>query len=186
MSEPKWTSSEVLAFTERDGPGQPPPAPRRWTALTLAGTLGVVFTAVMFTDTLCPEHRAWVNSLAVIALATSIVAIVGLLRDWAGATLLTTFAASLGVSMGLIDTLHSPTRGRFVALAFGVVTVIAALLSTHAIRLWRWDRRMHRTLRPLDATAAARPMPTVAEPAPPVAPSMPAPPRAEQAVHSDS
>jgi hypothetical protein len=183
MSESNWTSSEVLAFTERDGPGQPPPAPRRWTALTLAGTLGVVFTAVMFTDTLCPEHRAWVNSLAVVALASSVVAIVGLLRDWAGATLVTTFAASLGVSMGLIDTIHSPTRGRFVALAFGVVTVVAALLSTHALRSWRWDRRMRAALRPLEVPSTASAPPPVAVPALPATTHAE---RAEQAVNADT
>jgi hypothetical protein len=164
MPQQQWTSSEVLAFTEHEGPGHPPPAPRRWTAITLAGTLGVVFTGMMFTDTLCPEHRAWVNSLAVVALAASVAAIVGLLRDWAGATLLTTFAASLGVSMGLIDTIHSPTRGRFVALAFGVITVVAALMSTYAIRLWRWDRKVRRSLQPV-AMPRLAPEPARDEPA---------------------
>src|SRR3954453_22541188 len=117
MSKEQWSSSEVLAFTERDGPGRPPEAPKRWMALTVAGALGVVFTGVLFTDTLCAEHRAWVEGLATVALAGIVVAIVGLLRDWAGPQIIPAVSASLGVSMGLIDAVHSPPRGRLVALA---------------------------------------------------------------------
>jgi hypothetical protein len=153
MADREWTSSEVLAFTERDGPGNPPPAPRRWTAVTLAGALGVVFTGMLFTDTLCPEHRAWVSGLALTALFGAIVAVIGLLRDWAGAAIITTLTAGIGVSIGLIDTIHSPTRGRFLALTFAVITVAAAMLCTQYVRVLRWDRKVHRELRPLTTPA---------------------------------
>lgn len=155
MADRAWNSSEVLAFTERDGPGNPPPAPRRWTAVTLAGAMGVVFTGMLFTDTLCPEHRAWVSGLALTALFGAIVAVVGLFRDWAGAAVITTLTAGLGVSIGLIDTIHSPTRGRFIALTFGVITVAAAMLCTQYVRILRWDRKVRRELHPLEAPVDA-------------------------------
>jgi hypothetical protein len=179
MAERTWTTSEVVAFTERDGPGRPPAAPRRWTALALAGALGVVFTCVLFTDTLCPEHRAWVDSLATVAAMGAVIAVVGLWRDWAGAPVITALTAGLGVSMGLIDTVHSPTRGRFVALAFGVVMVVAALSCTQYVRMWRWDRTLRRELpspRPVPTATPATPTPATPTPAAPSTRSMLPPP----------
>ncbi len=136
----EWRSGEVLAFTEREGPGRPPSGPSRWVTGTLAAVLGVTFIGVLGSDSLCPEHRAWVQALAGFAFFGVGAALVALWRGWAGAPLLTLVASLAGVVIGLLDTVHSPTRGQFVALGFALSAVLAASMTWRAQRLVRWDR----------------------------------------------
>lgn len=139
-NQSEWHSGEVLAFTEREGPGRPPAGPSRWMTGTLAGVLGVTFAGVFSSDTLCPDHRAWVQALAGVAFFGVVAALVALGRGWAAAPLLTLVASVPGIGIGLLDAVHSPTRGRLVAVGFAVVTVLAARMTWRTWRLARWDR----------------------------------------------
>lgn len=171
-----WRQSEVLAWTEGDGPGRPPKGPNRTVSLALAGTLGVIFAGIMASDTLCPEHRAWVVGLGTAAIAGTVLAIAGLLRGWAMAPFLTLGAAGAGVAVGILDAAHSPTRGRLLTLGFAVVCLGAAALAARALTLARWDRALADSLRPVtsDQTAPGEAAPDQSAPAPGAAP-LPAP-----------
>lgn len=155
----QWRAGEVLAFTEREGPGRPPEGPSGRSVGVLAAVLGVTFVGLLSSDTLCPDHRAWVQALAGAAVFGVGAAFVALWRGWAAGPLLTLAASLSGVAIGLLDAAHSPTRGRLVALGFGVATVLAALLSWRAHRLARWDR----------AAVAARQIDDDDRPGPPAA-----------------
>ena len=156
-----WRQGEVLAFTERDGPGRPPAGPSGRSTAILAGVLGVTFLGLVSSDTLCPDHRAWVQGLAGAAFLTVCAAFVGLARGWAAGPLLTLLAGGAGVAIGFIDAVHSPTRGRLVALGFAVAMVLAAAMTWRAHRLRRWD-------------ASLTPGATAAPVAPPAAAAAPA------------
>ncbi len=156
-SQRAWASGPVLAWTEREGPGRPPAAPRRALCIGLAATLGVTFLGMLGTDALCPEHRAWVQGLAGLAVVGIVASIVGLVRGWPSAGLLTLLSAGAGVAIGFLDAAHDPTRGRMIALAFGVVAVLASWLAFRGLRLLRWDRSVAASLRsPLDAPVPQR------------------------------
>ena len=107
---------------------------------TLIGVLGATFFGVISTDTLCEEHRVLVEALATVAMICLPVALVGLWRGWAAAPVITLAASVLGISMGLIDAIHSPTRGALVAIGFGMATTLAALATVRSFQLSRWER----------------------------------------------
>ena len=146
MGRGEWHSGEVLAWTEREGPGRPPAGPRRSLSVGLAATLGVVFAGMISTDTLCPEHRAWVQALGSVAMIGVVVAAIGLFRQWAVAPFLTLVSALAGVGIGFIDAAHSPTRGQAIAIAFAAVSVGALWLALRQVPLVRWDRAVRRGL----------------------------------------
>jgi hypothetical protein len=173
MADQQWRSDELLAWTERDGPGRGPRGPQRRAWLLVAGTLSVVFMGLMSSESLCPEHRLWVLLLGGASFIAAGTAIVGLLDGWAGAPLLTLVSALGGVGVGLIDTIHAPTRGRLTALGFAVVFVGAACLVIRQERQLRWDRRVSASLRPLPVDASA----VVASTAPAEPANVPARPR---------
>lgn len=149
MTQQRWRSDEVLAWTEGDGPGRPPRGPNRVAWLAMSATLAAIFIGVTMTDTLCPEHRAWVQALGSLALLGSVLSIIGLARGWASAPLTTSFAAVAGVAIGLIDAIHSPTRGALLAVAFGVVAVGGAWLAIRQAAFLRWDRQVRSQLAPV-------------------------------------
>ena len=134
-----------IAWTEREGPGRPP-VPNRPLAVAVAGVLATVFSAMLFTDTLCPEHRAWVQALAAVAMVGIVVAVVGLVRQWASAAAWALGSAACGVAIGVLDAAHAPGRGRLIAAAFAVVAVAAAALVVQHLRLGRWAARLERTV----------------------------------------
>jgi predicted lysophospholipase L1 biosynthesis ABC-type transport system permease subunit len=107
---------------------------------TLVGVVGVTFVGLLSSDTLCPDHRAWVQTLAGIGFFVMVAALVSLVRGWAAAPALTLVASALGVAIGLLDAVHSPTRGRLIALGFGLALTVAAVASTRVMRLRAWDR----------------------------------------------
>lgn len=137
-----WRSGEVLAYTEHEGPGRPPAASPTWLMGSLVGVVGVTFAGMLSSDTLCPDHRAWVQTLAGIGFLAMVGALAGLVRGWAAAPLLTLLASSLGVAIGLLDAVHDATRGRLIALGFGFAFFLAAVASTRLMRLRAWDRRV--------------------------------------------
>jgi hypothetical protein len=166
MAQSEWRRGSLVAYTEGDGPGRPPVAGARWAWIALAGALTAGFVGMMSTDTLCPEHRAWVDLIATAALVTTACAVVGLTRGWTGAPILASAAALGGVAIGLLDAVHDPTRGRLIAVAFGVIAIGAAAVALRAVRVTWWERsRLDAALEPpamgtrLEATepAAAEP-----------------------------
>lgn len=157
-----WKSGEVLAWTEGDGPGRPPQGPGKAIPFALAGVLSVVFVGILSSDSLCPDHRAWVQGLGTVGLIGTVLAVIGLVRGWAMAPLLTLTAASTGVVIGFIDAVHDPTRGRLIAAGFAVVCFGAIALALKSISLRAWDRSLRQSLRPVDAP----PGPEAGAPAP--------------------
>ena len=144
-----WRSRELLAWTDRDGPGRPPRGPAGVLTGSLAVSLAVAHGGMLFSDTLCPEHRAWVFGLAGAALVAAGFAVVGLLRGWATSAILTVVAALCGVAIGVIDAAHDASRGQLIAVTFGVVAVAGAFLALWHLRLHRWERRTVAALAPL-------------------------------------
>jgi hypothetical protein len=165
MGRGEWNSNEVLAWTEREGPGRPPAGPRRSLSVGLAATLGVVFAGMISTDKLCPEHRAWVQALGSVAMIGVLVAAIGLFRQWAVAPFLTLVSSLAGVGIGFIDAVHSPTRGQLIAIAFAAVSVGALWLALRQVPLIRWDRSVRRGLRSVAVDLPSEGAPTPASPA---------------------
>ncbi|HZM37763.1 MAG TPA: hypothetical protein VFB94_01550 [Acidimicrobiales bacterium] len=128
--------------------------------MVLAATLATLLTGMMSYDTLCSEHRGWVVLLGVLGFMGTAAAIVGLVQARALAPLITVFVSLMGVSIGLIDAVHDPTRGRLIALGFGVAAGLGALLTARAVPLALWDWRVRRRLEP---EPAPRPDPEVVE-----------------------
>ena len=128
----EWRTSRAVAFTESDGPGRPPKGPSRGIAIGLSYAMVAVFIGMLSADSLCPDHRAWVQGLGVAAFLAAIASVVGLARGWGFAPALTVLAATAGVAIGLLDAVHEPTRGRLLALAFGAVGLAAAVVAVRA------------------------------------------------------
>lgn len=145
-----WKTGDLLAYTEREGPGRPPSASPTWMMGTLVGVVGITLVGLLSSDTLCPDHRAWVEALAGIGFLAIVGSLIALVRGSATAPLLTLLASSLGVTIGLLDAAHSATRGRLIALGFGVALVLAAMASLRAARLRHWDQQVAANLRPVD------------------------------------
>jgi hypothetical protein len=142
-----WRRGEVLAYTESDGPGRPPSGSPTWVMGTLVGVLGVTSFGLISSDTLCAEHRAWVEYLATVGITVMVWAFVSLLRGRSSAPVLTLLASSLGVAIGLVDAVHEPTRGRVIALAFAMTLAGSATLLVRSAKLRRWDQTVSRSLR---------------------------------------
>lgn len=141
MGEQKWVRSDTYGWADRDGP-RPPAAPNAFVVGGLGGTLAVTLAGILGTDTLCPEHRVWVQSLASVALAFSVAAVVQVLRREASAVWFAGIGSVLGVAIGVIDAVHAPERGRLVALGFGLAAVASLGLAARMWRLRVWDREL--------------------------------------------
>ena len=137
-----------MGWTGRDGVGSPPRGPGRVAPGLLAGTLAVVLTGMTSYDTLCAQHRSWIVMLSVVGVMGTVAAIVGLVQARALAPLFTVFVSLTGVSIGLIDTVHDPSRGRLIVLGFGATAVLGALLTARAVPQALWDRRVRHRLEP--------------------------------------
>jgi hypothetical protein len=148
MRRARWRSDGLIAWTEREGPGRPPAGPSRAVSTALGIGLAAVFTGILFTDTLCPEHRTWVQALASVAFVGTIVAAVGLIKRWAIAPPMALMVTLCGVSIGMLDAAHSAGRGRAIAAAFSLLALAAAVLLWRQFALVRWDRSVRRTIAP--------------------------------------
>lgn len=182
MGGTEWKQGEVLAWSRHDGPGDAPRAPGRWLLGGVAGALSVTFVGIVGSDTLCPDHRAWVQMLGSVALVTSVVAVAQVLRNQASAALLALVAAGLGVAIGLLDAVHSPTRGSLILLGFAVAAVGSAIVSFRLLRLGAWDQRLAVAHRAPDVGPVARTSPTAADGAR-SEPARPVIGQAEEAAH---
>ena len=148
MSAPQWRHTEVLAWTEHDGPTRSPDGSGRTSSVLLAAALGGLLVGVLSIDTLCAEHRAWVRGLGTAAIVGVIGAAIALLRDSPTAPMLCLFSAAAGIGIGAIDATHNRTRGQIIVVAFAVVLLGAALLVARLHRLRRWDASLRRATQP--------------------------------------
>lgn len=136
---PHWRSGEVLAYTEREGPGRPPRGPSIVTTGSLAVSIGVTVIGLLSNDQLCSTHRVVVQVLASVVVYGAVTAIVGLVQGWPSAPLATLIACLAAVVIGGIDVLHSATASRFVVVSFGAVAAVAAGLAWRSRLMARWD-----------------------------------------------
>lgn len=137
--------------------------------------LAGVFATILFTDTLCPEHRGWVVALGSAAIVGSVFASVANLRRWAIAPVFTLVVTLLGVAMGLLDAVHAAERGQAIAAAFGALSLVAVWMVWQQTKSIAWDREVHRlaTREALeDGVSAASPMSDTATAARPPAASL--------------
>jgi len=125
---------------------------------------------VLFTDTLCPEHRFWVQLFGTAAIVSAVASVVGLLRGWPIAPVLTCISAALGVVIGVIDMVHDPSRGALVAAGFAAAFLVSVLLLAGERHAQRWDRSVEgatpRTAAIEDLELALAEHDVVGEPAP--------------------
>ena len=167
-----FRSTETIAWTERDGAGRAPWAPGTavWASVGIA--LSSVLGVILFSDTLCPEHRAWVQTLGVVSILLAGASLVGIARHSSWAPVTTIAAACGGVGIGLIDAVHAPGRGWLVAGLFALVAFGAAILASRQLALQQWERRAVRPLlAPATPDAAVAPVAEVATEAAAEAPS---------------
>ncbi|MGH8775718.1 MAG: hypothetical protein ACRDWI_11265 [Jiangellaceae bacterium] len=141
-----WRSDGVVAWTDRDGPGRPPAGPGPGLTTALSAGLAILFSAFLFTDLLCPEHRIWAQGLGSVAMFGAIVAAIGLARGWASAAFIALPTTVCGIAVGLIDSVHAAERGRIVAVAFALLTLGAIWLMWRQVVLLTWDRSVRRSL----------------------------------------
>lgn len=139
MADQQWTSTEVLAWSRADGPDRSTGGPSRWVLGAVGATLAVTIAGILATDTLCPEHRLWVQTLATLAIVLSITSVVQIMRAQASAGLFALGASVLGVAIGLIDAVHAPERGQLIAAAFGFAALASAGISLRIRALRNWD-----------------------------------------------
>lgn len=146
MRRTTWHSDGLVAWTEQEGPGRPPAGVNPAVTTALGVGLGAVFAAIFFSDALCPEHRAWVQMLATVALVGTIVAAVGLIRRWAVAPVVALIVTLCGTAIGILDAFHSAARGRAIAGAFALLAFGAMVLLLKQLALWRWDHSVRQSL----------------------------------------
>jgi hypothetical protein len=119
--------------------------------------LAVTFVGVMASDSLCPEHRAWVMAIATLSVVGVLCAFVALALGWASAPVLTFVSSIGGVAIGVLDAAHDPTRGVLIASGFAATAVLAGALAWRAYSLRRWDRTAAVATAPPDALSALEP-----------------------------
>jgi hypothetical protein len=141
-----WQTSGTVAWTKRDGMSPPPKGANPWLLGAIAITMCGVWVGMIATDALCPDHRLWVQTLASVALVGSVAAIAGLLLQWSWATWMAFGSAVVGIAIGFIDTIHDPTRGALISLAFAVVAVLLVVASVPQARSALWPRRASRDM----------------------------------------
>lgn len=142
--EPMWRSGEVLAYTEREGPGRPPRGPSIVSTVSLAVSMGIALIGLLSNDTLCPTHRVVVEVLAGVVVYGVVAAMIALFQAWSSAPLTTFIACLAAVAIGVIDAAHSTTLSRLIVVSFGAGATVAAALAWRARLLARWDPALRR------------------------------------------
>lgn len=137
----RWRSTPAIAWTQAEGPGNAPIS-ATWPWFATAATLGVAFTAILFSDSLCPQHQVWIDVLCTTALVFTIAAITGLVRGWSVAPFLALAASAMGVAIGALDAVHSPVRGAIVVVGFAAAQTLGAYLAYRQLKLVKWDRQL--------------------------------------------
>lgn len=139
----RWHQTESVAWVSHDTPAPPPVS--RAARFALAGSLGATVAGMLFTDTLCPEHRNWVLAIGSVAIVAAVAAVVALVRaSWVAMPLALGSAAG-GVGIGIIDIAHDAQRGTVVAICFAVLAFVAGVLVAGDLRRLEWDDRLRRS-----------------------------------------
>ena len=160
QQQQQWRSGEVLAWSEGDGPGRPPVA-SRWIIGGVGIALTATLTGILATDALCPDHRAWVQTLASVAIFSAAVAVVQVLRGQPSAVVFALVSSVLGVAIGMIDAIHDPGRGMLISLGFAVAGVGSVIVAFRMQHLARWGAELSnahlapRDLAPVDDARVA-------------------------------
>ncbi len=150
-----WQQSERLAWVGHDTPA--PPRVGRGIRLALAAVLGTAVAGMLATDTLRPDHRAWVLTLGTIGIGAAATAFVALLRaSWISMPL-TLGGAVAGISIGIIDMAHDPTRSTMIAVGFAAISAVALALVIADVRRSEWDRSLRPMPQPTGSARTASP-----------------------------
>ena len=144
-----WAHGARFAWTERDGPGRAPSAPGAATVGSLGAVLLGTSIAMLVTDTLCPEHRAVVVALGVVAVGGSIASGIALLAGRPFAPSFALLSALCGMAIGVIDMLHVPVRGLLLTTLFGIAAALALWMVWRAAEAEAWSRRVDEHLAPV-------------------------------------
>jgi thiol:disulfide interchange protein len=91
-----------------------------------------------------------VQTLGTVALVAAVWAIVGLVGQRSWAVLAALASALFGIAVGVIDMVHSQTRGAILSIAFAVVAVGVLVAAVPVLRSALWMRRAERQLAPVD------------------------------------
>jgi hypothetical protein len=121
--------------------------------------IGCVLSVVFFADSMCPEHRLWIELLGGMGIVLGITACVALVRGSASAPLLTLASAVAGMGIGMVDTAHDHVRGSIVLAGFLIVGALTAWPLFIEFRSARWARHGARALAPVNGPR----MPDVAD-----------------------
>jgi hypothetical protein len=113
----------------------------RWFFGAIALSMAGVWIGMLATDALCPDHRMWVQTFGTVASVSAVASIFGLASQRFWAPLAALASALLGIAVGFIDAVHSPTRGALISIAFAVVSVVVLVASVPQLRLALWLRR---------------------------------------------
>lgn len=152
----EWNSSETLAWTEHDGPGAPPSYP--WAAMTgVAASLLAGSVVMMVGDSLCPEHRMWIQGLAGLAVVGSVASAIALIRRRVTAAYWAVIPAVCGIAIGVIDASHDPGRGQLIVVIFTAITIVAVLIALRTASVARWARRVEEQMIVSDIVTSAPP-----------------------------
>lgn len=138
----QWRQSELVAWTDRDGPERAPRGAPRWLWAATGAAIATSTTVVLATDSLCPEHRTWVQVIGSLAIVGALVSLVSLARGWSSTPLFTMASASLGVCIGLIDLVHEPVRGMAVTSGYVGALVLSWWIARRELATARWARRL--------------------------------------------
>lgn len=169
----RWQSSEVLAWSENDGPGRPPVA-SRWIVGGVAVALTATLTGILSTDALCPDHRLWVQTLASVAIFSAVVAIVQVVRAQPSAIVFALISSVLGVAIGMIDAIHDPGRGMLISLGFAIAGLGGIAVAFRMQHLAKWGAHLStshlapESIEPLDLQPSAGPGAATSDAAAPV------------------
>jgi len=101
--------------------------------------LTVTLAGILASDALCPDHRAWVQTLASVAIVGAVVAIVQVVRGQASAALFALGASLVGIAIGVIDAVHDPGRGTLIAIGFAAAAAGSAAIALRMGSVTRWS-----------------------------------------------
>lgn len=137
----RWNDGPLVAWTESDGPGRA----RRTPGVRVLGA-AIVAAAVagwgLFTaNEVCPEHALLIDVAAGTALVLVVAAGIAALRSSVMAAPLVLAASILGLTVGVVDTMHDVTRQRVIAVASAVAAVVAAYSAVLAVGAQLWGHR---------------------------------------------
>ncbi|HKY14573.1 MAG TPA: hypothetical protein VJM33_06575 [Microthrixaceae bacterium] len=126
----------------------------------VAGSLLAGSLVLLLGDSLCPEHRMWIQGLAGLAVVGAVASSIALIRRRATAAYWAVIPAVCGIAIGVIDARHDPGRGQLIVVVFTAITIVAVLIALRTASVSRWAREAEEQMIVSDAvpsTPTARP-----------------------------